>query len=148
MKLEAHPTVRHLSLQSQGVENKQEPATVGSQALNGMGNPFREQPQVALAGVAFDLEIADPNNVVLVQIIYPGQLQLLDLARKSGCLRVHSAVRGSEGHVYFKSGAVVRATTRDNPHSLGVLLRKAGKLNEAQLREATAAQARGECRVD
>jgi hypothetical protein len=70
--------------------------------------------------------------------------QLLDLARKSGCLRVYSAVRGSEGHVYFKSGAVVRATTRDNPHSLGVLLQKAGKLNEAQLREATAAQARGD----
>jgi hypothetical protein len=72
--------------------------------------------------------------------------QLLDLARKSGCLRVHSAVRGSEGHVYFKSGAVVRATTRDNPHSLGVLLLKAGKLSEEQLREATTAQELGDTR--
>jgi hypothetical protein len=72
--------------------------------------------------------------------------QLLDLARKSGCLRVHSAARGSEGQVYFQSGAVVHASMRDNPHSLGVLLRKAGKLSEAQLREAIAAQRRGDKR--
>jgi hypothetical protein len=73
--------------------------------------------------------------------------QLLDLARKSGRLRVHSAVRGSEGHVYFQSGAVVHATMRDNPHSLGVLLVKAGKVTEAQLREATSAQRRGDKRM-
>jgi hypothetical protein len=72
--------------------------------------------------------------------------QLLDLARKSGTLRVHSAARGSEGHVYFQSGAVVHATMRDNPHSLGVLLLKAGKLSESQLREATSAQRRGDKR--
>jgi len=72
--------------------------------------------------------------------------QLLDLARKSGCLRVHSAARGSEGHVYFQSGAVVHATMRDNPHVLGVLLLKAGKLSESQLREATSAQRRGDKR--
>ena len=72
--------------------------------------------------------------------------QLLDLARKSGCLRVYSAARGSEGHVYFQSGAVVHATMRDNPHVLGVLLLKAGKLSESQLREATAAQRRGDKR--
>ncbi len=72
--------------------------------------------------------------------------QLLDLARKSGCLRVHSAARESEGHVYFQSGAVVHATMRDNPHRLGVLLLKAGKLSESQLREATAAQRRGDKR--
>lgn len=72
--------------------------------------------------------------------------QLLDLARKSGRLRVHSAARGSEGHVYFQSGGVVAATMRDNPHSLGVLLLKAGKLTEAQLREATSAQRRGDKR--
>ena len=72
--------------------------------------------------------------------------QLLDLTRKSGTLRVHSAARESEGHVYFKSGAVVHATMRDNPHSLGVLLLKAGKLSESQLREATSAQRRGDKR--
>ncbi|MFN2602022.1 MAG: DUF4388 domain-containing protein [Gemmatimonadaceae bacterium] len=72
--------------------------------------------------------------------------QLLDLTRKSGTLRVHSAARESEGHVYFHSGAVVHATMRDNPHSLGVLLLKAGKLSESQLREATSAQRRGDKR--
>jgi hypothetical protein len=72
--------------------------------------------------------------------------QLLDLARKSGQLRVHSAARGRDGHVYFRSGAVVHATMRDNPHSLGVLLLKTGKVTEAQLREATSAQRRGDRR--
>lgn len=32
----------------------------------------------------FDLEFSDPSNVVLLQIIYPGQTQLLDLAPLSG----------------------------------------------------------------
>lgn len=32
----------------------------------------------------FDLDFANPTNVVLVQIIFPGQLQLLDLAPLSG----------------------------------------------------------------
>lgn len=32
----------------------------------------------------FDLEFANPTNVVLLQIIYPGQTQLLDLAPLSG----------------------------------------------------------------
>ena len=72
--------------------------------------------------------------------------QLLDLARKSGKLRVHSPARGSDGQVYFQSGAVVHATMRDNPHTLGVLLLKAGRVTEAQLREATSAQRRGDRR--
>ncbi len=73
--------------------------------------------------------------------------QLLDLARKSGRLRVHSAARGGEGYVYFKAGAVVHATMRDNPHTLGVLLLKAEKVTELQLREARAAQRRGDKRL-
>jgi len=32
----------------------------------------------------FDLEFSNPSNVVLLQIIYPGQVQLLDLAPLSG----------------------------------------------------------------
>ena len=32
----------------------------------------------------FDLEFADTSNVALVQIIFPGQLQLLDLASRAG----------------------------------------------------------------
>lgn len=69
--------------------------------------------------------------------------QLLDLARKSGRLRVHSAARGNEGEVFFKSGMVVHATMRDNPHTLGVLLLKADKVTDLQLREARSAQRRG-----
>lgn len=72
--------------------------------------------------------------------------QLLDLARKSGRLRVYSEARGNEGHVYFKAGAVVHATMRDNPHTLGVLLLKAGKVSERQLRDARALQERGDKR--
>jgi hypothetical protein len=72
--------------------------------------------------------------------------QLLDLTRKSGKLRVHSPARGSDGQVFFQSGAVVHATMRDNPHTLGVLLLKAGRVTEAQLREATSAQRRGDRR--
>jgi Domain of unknown function (DUF4388) len=72
--------------------------------------------------------------------------QLLDLARKSGRLRLYSAARESEGYVYFQSGAVVHATMRDNPHTLGVLLLKAGKATQAQLREAAGAQRQGDKR--
>ena len=32
----------------------------------------------------FDLEFSNPTNVVVLQIIYPGQTQLLDLAPLSG----------------------------------------------------------------
>jgi hypothetical protein len=73
--------------------------------------------------------------------------QLLDLARKSGRLRVQSTVRGSEGDVFFQSGAVVHATMRDNPHSLGVLLLKAGKVTEAQVNAAMEAQRNGDNRM-
>ena len=38
----------------------------------------------------FDLEFADPTNVVVLQIIHPAQPQLLDLAPVSGGpVRVH-----------------------------------------------------------
>lgn len=73
--------------------------------------------------------------------------QLLDLARKSGRLTVRSAVRGNEGRVYFDSGAVVHATMRDNPHTLGALLRKAGKVSDRELDTATAAQSAGDRRL-
>ena len=73
--------------------------------------------------------------------------QLLDLARKSGRLTVRSAARGNEGRVYFDSGAVVHATMRDNPHTLGALLRNAGKVTDQELRAATRAQAEGDKRL-
>ena len=73
--------------------------------------------------------------------------QLLDLARKSGRLTVRSNVRDNEGRVYFESGAVVHATMRDNPHTLGALLRSAGKISERELQIAAAAQRNGDPRL-
>lgn len=73
--------------------------------------------------------------------------QLLDLARKSGRLTLRSAARANEGRVYFDKGAVVHATMRDNPHTLGALLRKAGKISERELADAAEAQAAGDGRL-
>ena len=73
--------------------------------------------------------------------------QLLDLARKSGRLTVRSTVRDNEGRVYFDKGAVVHATMRDNPHTLGALLRKAGKVSDRELQAASAAQREGDNRL-
>lgn len=66
--------------------------------------------------------------------------QLLDLARKSGRLAVRSPARGNEGRVYFDKGAVVHATMRDNPHTLGALLKKAGKITDRELDAAAELQ--------
>jgi len=73
--------------------------------------------------------------------------QLLDLARKSGRLTVRSTARGNEGKVYFDKGAVVHATMRDNPHTLGALLTKAGKVSDRELAEASAMQSAGDTRL-
>jgi len=73
--------------------------------------------------------------------------QLLDLARKSGRLTVRSSARGNEGRVYFDKGAVVHATMRDNPYTLGALLRKAGKISDREMEAATAAQKDGDRRM-
>jgi hypothetical protein len=73
--------------------------------------------------------------------------QLLDLARKSGRLTVRSSVRDNEGRVYFDKGAVVHATMRDNPHTLGALLRKAGKVSDRELQAASTAQREGDKRL-
>ena len=73
--------------------------------------------------------------------------QLLDLARKSGRLTVRSTVRGNEGRVYFDKGAVVHATMQDNPHTLGALLRKAGKISDKEMQSASEAQRNGDTRV-
>jgi hypothetical protein len=67
--------------------------------------------------------------------------QLLDLSRKTGRLRVTSLLRDNEGTVYFDSGRVVAALIRSNPHPLGTLLMKAGKVAEGDLARARAMQA-------
>src|SRR3954453_12799114 len=59
--------------------------------------------------------------------------QLLDLARKSGRLTVRSQKRDNEGRVYFDNGAVVHATMRDNPYTLGAILKQAGKITDKEL---------------
>ena len=73
--------------------------------------------------------------------------QLLDLARKSGRLTVRSHARENEGRVYFSAGAVVHATMRDNPHTLGALLRSAGKVTDGELQSAADLQAAGDTRL-
>jgi hypothetical protein len=62
--------------------------------------------------------------------------QLLDLSRKTGRLRVTSALRDNEGTVYFRSGRVVAARIRSNPHPLGQVLLHAGKVTEEELERA------------
>jgi hypothetical protein len=66
--------------------------------------------------------------------------QLLDLSRKTGSLRVTSALRDNEGVVYFESGKVVSAMIRTNPHPLGGMLVRAGKISEGDLQRARTAQ--------
>ncbi|MBK6456730.1 MAG: DUF4388 domain-containing protein [Gemmatimonadetes bacterium] len=66
--------------------------------------------------------------------------QLLDLSRKTGRLRVTSALRDNEGTVYFKDGRVVSATVRSNPHPLGAILVRAAKVDEVTLEKARATQ--------
>ena len=62
--------------------------------------------------------------------------QLLDLSRKTGALRVTSGLRDNEGTVYFDKGRVTHAIIRSNPHPLGTLLQKAGKISEGDLQRA------------
>ena len=59
--------------------------------------------------------------------------QLLDLSRKTGTLRVVSELRDNEGNVAFDRGKVISAEIKSNPHPLGQLLLRSGKVTEADL---------------
>lgn len=72
--------------------------------------------------------------------------QLLDLGRKTGVLRVTSPLRRNQGTVYFDGGAIVGAEIRSNPHPLGALLVRVGRLTETELAMAREAQDRGDGR--
>jgi len=72
--------------------------------------------------------------------------QLLDLSRKTGELRITSELRHNEGRVYFDAGAVVYAEIKSNPHLLGALLVRSGKIDEADLTRAREMQVRGDQR--
>jgi hypothetical protein len=68
--------------------------------------------------------------------------QLLDLSRKTGALRVTSELRHNEGKIYFDNGVVVSAEIRSNPHPLGAILLRTGKITEADLERARDMQQR------
>jgi tetratricopeptide (TPR) repeat protein len=72
--------------------------------------------------------------------------QLLDLSRKSGVLRITSKLRRNRGTVYFDRGQVIYAEIENNPHSLGALLVRAGRVTEAELQQARELQRRGDRR--
>ena len=62
--------------------------------------------------------------------------QLLDLSRKTGVLRVTSDLRQNAGTLYFIDGAVVYAEIRSNPHPLGTMLLRSGRITEGDLERA------------
>ena len=68
--------------------------------------------------------------------------QLLDLSRKTGILRVTSELRHNAGTIYFEDGAIIFAEIRSNPHPLGALLLRTGKISEADLERARDMQQR------
>jgi hypothetical protein len=68
--------------------------------------------------------------------------QLLDLSRKTGVLRVTSELRHNAGTVYFEDGTIIFAEIRSNPHPLGALLLRTGKIAEADLERARDMQQR------
>jgi tetratricopeptide (TPR) repeat protein len=72
--------------------------------------------------------------------------QLLDLSRETGMLTVSSRVRQNRGSVYFEQGAIIHARIDSNPHPLGAVLLKAGKVTEADLQRAGGMQQRGDKR--
>jgi hypothetical protein len=72
--------------------------------------------------------------------------QLLDLSRKTGVLTVTSKLRHNQGTVYFDNGAVVYALVQSNPHPLGEVLLKGGKITEADLSRARDMQQQGDGR--
>ena len=59
--------------------------------------------------------------------------QLLDLSRKTGTLTVTSVLRDNQGVVYFDRGAILHASIKSNPHRLGELLLRAGKITEGDV---------------
>ncbi len=68
--------------------------------------------------------------------------QLLDLSRKTGVLRVTSDLRHNAGTIYFQDGTIIFAEIRSNPHQLGALLLRTGKITEADLERARDMQTR------
>lgn len=68
--------------------------------------------------------------------------QLLDLSRKTGVLQVTSELRHNAGTIFFDGGTIVFAEIQSNPHPLGALLLRTGKIGEADLERARDMQQR------
>ena len=68
--------------------------------------------------------------------------QLLDLSRKTGVLRVTSELRHNAGTIYFEDGTILFAEIRSNPHPIGALLLRTGRIGEADLERARDMQER------
>jgi tetratricopeptide (TPR) repeat protein len=88
---------------------------------------------VALEGPLKDLHIQDV-------------FQLLDLGRKSGVLRVTSALRQPAGTVCFDRGGVVAAAVGSDPQPLGARLIRTAKITPADLDRARSIQSGGDDR--
>ena len=72
--------------------------------------------------------------------------QLLDLNRKTGVLTVTSPLRHNRGNIFFDRGEIIYASIQSNPHPLGSLLIRGGKIGEADLHRARDMQQRGDGR--
>ena len=72
--------------------------------------------------------------------------QLLDLNRKTGVLTVTSPLRHNRGNIFFDGGEIIYASIQSNPHPLGGLLIRGGKITEADLHRARDMQQRGDGR--
>lgn len=72
--------------------------------------------------------------------------QLLDLSRKTGKLTVTSKVRHNRGSVYFKEGSIVYAEIESNPHVLGTMLVRKGRISEGDVQRARDMQVKGDKR--
>src|SRR5207245_3673865 len=68
--------------------------------------------------------------------------QLLDMSRKTGALRDTSELRHNAGTVSFEGGTIIFAEIRSNPHPLGALLLRTGKITDADLERARDMQER------
>src|SRR5688500_5062534 len=89
-----------------------------------------------------DVPIEGPLRELSIHDVF----QLLDLAQKTGVLRVTSELRQNGGTVYFDQGAVVAAEIQSNPHPLGSVLLRSGKVSESDLARARDMQASGNSR--
>ncbi len=87
-----------------------------------------------------------PIEGALQELSIHDVFQMLDLSRKTGALRVTSALRDNEGTVLFDRGRIVTANIRSNPTPLGLMLVRAGRITDHDLEVARQRQAEGDHR--